>query len=60
MLCSRAVLWVSFMSQMVKTHVIRLRGVEGPNTCDQIVLCAFHSFLLEIQMNAGYIHAMHA
>ena len=39
--------------------MIRLRVIEGPNTRDQIVLCAFHSFLVEIQMNAGYIHVQY-
>ena len=32
--------------------MIRLRVIEGPNTRDQIVLCAFHSFLVEVQMNS--------
>ena len=58
--CSNAVLCVSFTWQMVKTRVIRLRGVEGRNARDQIAFCAFHSFLVEVQMNAGYIHATHA
>ena len=40
---------------MVKTRVIRLRGVEGRNVRDQI---AFHSFLVEIQTNAGYMPRM--
>ena len=31
---------------MVKTRVIRLRMMEGPNARDQIALCAFHSFLV--------------
>ena len=44
---------------MVKTCVIRLRRVEGRDTHDQIRFCAFHSLLVEGQMNAGYIHAMH-
>ena len=44
---------------MVKTCVIRLRGVEDRDACDQIGFCGFHSFLAEVQMNAGYIHAMH-
>ena len=34
-LCSNAVLCVGFWWQMVKTHMIRLRGVEGQNVCDQ-------------------------
>ena len=29
---------------MVKTRVIRLRVIEGPNARDQIALCAFNSF----------------
>ena len=31
----------------VKTRVIRLRVIESPNVRDQIVSCAFHSFLVE-------------
>ena len=42
------------------THVIRLRVIKGPNARDQIAFCAFHSFLMEVQMNAGYIHTTHA
>ena len=44
---------------MVKTHMIRLRGVEGRNTRDQIAFFAFNSFLVEVQMNAEHIHATH-
>ena len=40
---------------MVKARVIRLRVIEGPNASDQIVLCAFHPFLVEVQTNTGYI-----
>ena len=45
---------------MVKTRVIRLRVLEGPNARDQIALFAFHSLLVEVQTNAGYIHATRA
>ena len=56
--CSIAsVLCVSFTWQMVKTRVIRLRVIEGPNAHDRSAFCAFHSFLVEVQTNAGYIHA---
>ena len=41
-------------------HVIRLGVTEGPNVRDQIVFCAFYSILMEVQINAGYIHATHA
>ena len=41
---------------MFKICMIRLRVIEGPNTRDQIVLCAFHSFLVEVQMNAAWLH----
>ena len=58
--CSNAVLCVGFTWQIVKTHVIRLGGVEGWNVRDQIASCALHTFLVEVQTNAGYIHAMHA
>ena len=46
--------------QIVKTHVIRLRGVEGRNTRNQITFFAFHSFLVEVQTNAEYVHVTHA
>ena len=58
--CSNAMLCISFTWQMVKTRVIRIQVIEGPNVHDQIALCAFYSFLVEVQMNAGYIHATHA
>ena len=36
--------------------MIRLRGVEGRNVPDQTAFsCAFHSFLVEVQTNVGYI-----
>ena len=35
----------------------RFTRVESPNACDQIAFCAFHSFLVKVQTNAGYIHA---
>ena len=38
-----------------QTRVIRLRVIEGSNVRDQIALCAFHSFLVEVPMNAGHI-----
>ena len=31
----------------------------GPNAPDQMAFSAFHSFLVEVQMNAGYIHVTH-
>ena len=48
------------MLQMVKTRVIRLQVREGPNVHDQGVFCAFHTLLVEVQTNTGYIHATHA
>ena len=54
-----AVLCVSLTWQLFKTCMIRLRVIEGPNTHDQIVLCAFHSFWVEVQMNAGYMHVQY-
>ena len=41
-------------------RVIRFRVIEGPNTRDQSAFSAFHSFLVEVQMIAGYIHTTHA
>ena len=55
--CSSAVLCVSFTWQAVKTRVIRLRVIEGPNARDQSAFCGFHTFLVEVQTNAGRIHA---
>ena len=43
-----------------QTCVIRLRVIEGPKAHDQILFFAFHSFLVEVQTNAGYTHATHA
>ena len=43
-----------------KTRVTRLRVIEGPNAHDQIAVYTFHSFLTEVQTNAGYINATHA
>ena len=47
--CSIAVLCVSFTRQIVKTRVIRLRVMEGPNARGQIcLLCIlFHSLLMD-------------
>ena len=45
---------------MIKTNVIGLQVIEGPDARDQIALCAFHSFLVEVQTHAGYIHGTHA
>ena len=58
--CSSAVLCVSFVWQMIKTRVIRLPVIEGRNTLDRSAFCAFHTFLVEVRSNAGYIHATHA
>ena len=46
--CSNAVLCVSFTWYMVKTRVIRVRGVEGRNACDQIAFCTSQTFLVEV------------
>ena len=48
---------------MLKRRVIRVREVEGRNAGDQIAFCAFYSFLVEVQTNAGnagYTQATHA
>ena len=37
----------------------RFRVKEEPNASDVIAFCELHSFLVEVQTNAGYIHAMH-
>ena len=38
---------------MVKTLMIRLQVIEGPNALDQIMFCAFHSFLDPVYMEWG-------
>ena len=58
--CSSAVLCVRFTWQVVRTRVIRLRVIEDPNARAQSAFCAFRTFLVEVQTNAGYIHATHA
>ena len=40
-------------------HMIRIWVIEGANVRDQIVFRAFHTFLVEVQMNSSYIHATH-
>ena len=56
-----AALCVSVMWQMAKKkRVIRLRVIEDRNARDQSAFCAFHTFLAEVQTNAGYIHGTHA
>ena len=52
--CSKAVICVSFKWQMVKTHVIRLQGVEERNVRDQIALGTF----LSLRMLATYMRRM--
>ena len=37
----------------------QITGVEGRNARDQLAICALHSFLVEVQTKAGYIHATH-
>ena len=39
--------------------VIRGREVQGRSARDQIAFHALHTFLVEVQTNAGYIHAAH-
>ena len=38
---------------------IRDQVIEGPNTGHRSACCAFHTFLVEVQTNAEYIHATH-
>ena len=35
---------------VVKTRVMKLRVIEGPKALDQIAFCAFHSFLVEVNL----------
>ena len=34
--------------------------VEVRGTCDQIAICTFHSFLVQVQIKAGYTLVTHA
>ena len=56
---SNALLCVSFTWQMVKTRVIRLRGVEGRNACDHVTFCAF-LFILSGSPNECCLHTCDA
>ena len=58
--CSSAVLCVIFTRQMVKTCVISLRVIDSPNARDQSMFSVFHTFSVEDQTIAGYIHATQA
>ena len=48
----------AFASKLCFAYVALM--VEGLNARDQIAFGEFHSFLEEVQTNAGYIHATHA
>ena len=44
----------------IARQLIQTRVSEDPNASDLIAgICKFHSFLVEVQTNAGYIYAMH-
>ena len=44
---------------MVKTRVIKLRGIGGPNALTTLAFGAFHSFLVEVQTKlATYMRCM--
>ena len=45
---------------MVETRAVTLRAIEGPFASDQITFCAFHSFLVEVQTNTGWLHTSDA
>ena len=42
----------------VKTRLNTLLVIAGPNARNEIAFYVFHSFLAEVQTNAGFIHAM--
>ena len=52
---SNALLCVSFTWQTVKTRVIKLRGVEGRNACDQVRFFAF-LFIRSGSPNECWLH----
>ena len=37
--------------------MIEGQNTDGQNARDEIAFRAFHSFLVEVQTNAGYVHA---
>ena len=53
------VLSASFTWQKAKTCMIRIKMIEGSNACDQIAFHALGSFLVEVEINTGYIHIKH-
>ena len=52
--------YVSRDSENTHDQITSDRKSKFNHTHDQIVNCAFHSFLVEVQMNAGYIHVTYA
>ena len=52
--------YVSRDSQNTRDQITSDRKSKFNHTRDQIVNCAFHSFFMEVQTNAGYIHVTHA
>ena len=55
----RTLWYIMVFSGVVNTR-IRFREKEDPNASDIIAFCEFHSFLVQVQTNAGYMHTMHA
>ena len=41
----------------VKTRLNRLLVIAGPNARNEIAFYVLHSFLVEVQTNASFIHA---
>ena len=56
LLLKRCALHKFRVTDVQNTRMIRLRVIKGPNTRDQGAFCAFHTFLVEVQINAGYIY----
>ena len=52
--------YVSRDSENTHDQITSDRKSKFNHTHDQIVNCAFHSFLVEVQTNAGYIHVTYA
>ena len=52
--------YVSRDSQNTHDQITSDRKSKFNHTRDQIVNCAFHSFLVEVQTNAGYVHVTYA
>ena len=56
----QASVWMSKRSCSYSGALCKFHVIEGQNEHDQIVLYALHSFLVKIQIKAGYVRTKQA